>query len=236
MTTSTPRRRGPTRWLLITPLLGLATIISGVVVLESLMPEVDRSDLAIDGLPPLALEHEDLCTRRAGDPVGEDIREEMPPEGRISATQVFNCPIAFDGLRVTYIGEVVGDVLPRRDGAWAQVNDDEYALTDGPLVGHRQRNGFNTGLAVWLPDGMHEQIEDAGGPALRGDVILVRGVLLRADPDDGGGTTLRADQMEVLAPSTEVEVPFHTVQAVVAGLLALIAVATVVWSRRVRQR
>jgi hypothetical protein len=231
------RRRGPTRWLLITPLVGLATIISGVVVLEAMMPEVDTEGREVEHLPELGIEDEDqLCTRRADDPSGQDIRELLPPEGRVSSVQVANCPSAFDGLRVTYVGEVIGEVLQRRGGAWVQVNDDQYALRDGPLVGHRKREGFNSGLAVWLPDGLHERIEAPGRPARRGDIILVRGVLLRADPDDGGGTTVRADHMEVLEPPMDVEVPLHTVQAGVAGVLAMVAVGMLAWSRRVRQR
>jgi hypothetical protein len=40
----------------------------------------------------------------------------------------------------------------------------------------------------------------------------------------------------VLAPSLAIKPPFHTVQAVVAGVLAVIAVMTALWSRRVRRR
>jgi hypothetical protein len=236
MSAPTPRRRGHTRWLLTIPLAGLTLIILGVVVLEALAPEADIADHQVTDLPPVALEDETACTRRADEEIDEGIREEFPPQGRVSSTQVYLCPEAFDGLRVTYIGEVVGEVLPRRGGAWAQVNDDDYALETGPLVGHREQAGFNSGMSVWLPNGLHEQIEHAGGPGRRGDVIQVQGVLLRADPDDGGGITVRADDLEVVAESVEVEDPLHGVQALVAAVLALLAVATVVWSRRVRQR
>jgi hypothetical protein len=232
----TPRRRGHTRWLLVIPLMGLALMVGGVWWLEAIHPQVETTDRVVEGVPPLGMDEVEPCIRRADDPDSPDVEEEFPPVGRVSSTQVFSCPQAFDGLRVTYVGEVVGEVLPRRDGAWAQVNDDDYALEVGPLVGHRERSGFNTGLAVWLPDDMHEALTGVGGPAQRGDVILVQGVLHRADPDDGGGTTVRADTMQILEPAHEVEVPLHTVQALVAGVLAVAALGTVAWSRRVRQR
>jgi hypothetical protein len=230
-----PRRRGPTRWLLMLPLGALAAIIVGVVVLEALGPEGDPGDLAVE-VPPLALEDETQCIRRHGDEGLENVREEFDEGGRVSSTQVYLCPAAFDDVAVTYVGEVVGELLPREGGVWAQVNDDAYALEHGPLVGHRERDGFNTGMPVWLPDGLHEEIDDVGRPARRGDVVLLQGRIRRADPDDGGTLTLRAESLEVLAASIDVEDPFHLPQAIVAAVLAVAAAGSVLWARRVRRR
>jgi hypothetical protein len=82
---------------------------------------------------------------------------------------------------------------PAQGGAWVLVNDDAYALEVGPLGPHRERRGFSTGLAVWLPDGLHEQLGAPGRHGRRGDDRAVEGVFLRADPADGGGITVRAD-------------------------------------------
>jgi hypothetical protein len=149
---------------------------------------------------------------------------------------VFLCPSAYDGMEVTYVGEVVGELLPRRGGAWAQVNDDDYALVTGPLVGHRERAGFNTGLSVWLEEPLADRITSPGRPALRGDVVLLRGTILRADPDDGGGITLRATELETLAPPLEIDPPLHVLQVVVAGVLSVLALIATVWARQVRRR
>lgn len=233
---SSPRRRGRTRWYLVTPLIGLAIIVAGVVWLESLAPEVDTVDRRVEGVPPLAMPDERACTRQTGEGVAEELRDAFPQAGRIASTQVHLCPRAFDGLTVTYVGEVIGEVLPRRGGAWVQVNDDIYALEVGPLVGHREQDGFNTGMSVWLPDGLHQQIEAAGRPGRRGDVILVRGTLHQADPDDGGGITVRAEELEVLAETIEIDDPLHVPQLIVAIVLAIAALATVAWSRRTARR
>lgn len=229
-------RRGRTRWLLVTPLVGLALVIAGVVALEATAPRVEPDETMRVEVPPLGLEDETECVRRADAEFVDDVREEFTDGDRVSSTQVNLCPAAFDEREVTYVGEVIGELLPREGGVWAWVNDDRYALEVGPLVGHRERAGFNTGMAVWLPDGLHEEVGDVGRPGRRGDVIQVRGTLLRADPDDGGGTTVRADQLEVLAEAVEVEDPLHVPQAVAAAVLVLGAVATLIWSRRVRRR
>lgn len=231
-----PRRRGRTRWLLITPVLGLAAILTGVVALQALAPVVEEPDTEVAGVPGLADPEVRSCARGADDQTARDLREAFPAGGRISSTQVFACPSAYDGLRVTYVGEVVGELLPRDGGAWAQVNDDPYALEVGPLVGHRERRGSNTGMSVWLPDEFAERIAAPGRPERRGDVIQLEGTLLRTDPHDGGGITIRADGFETLAEPLAIEDPLHVPQLVAAVLLALLALVAVFWSRRAQQR
>ncbi len=221
---------------MVVPLTALAIVVAGIVALEAAAPTAEPTDRSVQGLPPLGIEDDRPCRRVVDDQTVMEIRESFTQGERVSSTQVFRCPAAFDELMVTYAGEVVGDVLERRGGAWVQVNDDAYALETGPLIDHRQRSGFNTGLSVWLPDGLHERIEGVGNAEQRGDVILVRGILDRTDPNDGGGLTVRAEEIEILAPVTEFEDPFHTLQAMVAGLLAMLALVSVVWARRVARR
>jgi hypothetical protein len=210
-------------------------VLAGTEALLRAKPTVEVDDLRVDA-PPLALAEVRTCTRGTDDTTVDEIIEEFTPGGRVSSTQIYACPAAFDGLRVTFVGEAIGEVLPRRGGAWLQVNDDDYALEVGPLGPHVERRGFSGGLSVWLPDGLHERIEGVGRHERRGDVLLLEGAVFRADPDDGGGITLRADRLQVLAPTVEVPEPFHLVQAIVAGVLGLLALGGLVWSRRAKQR
>lgn len=230
------RGRARTWRLLAVPVLGVVALVLGMVWLEAQAPTVDDRDLSVQGVPPLAIEADQPCVRSATEETSEDTRIELPPRGRVSSSQVFACPMAFDGLRVSFAGEVVGELLERDGGAWAQINDDPYALDHGPIVAHSQREGFNSGLAVWLPDELHERISGVGRPQQRGDVVLLQGVLQRADEEDGGGTTLRADRMEVLAEATRLRDPLHVTQAIVAGVLSLAAAAAWWWARRVSRR
>lgn len=246
----TPRhRRAPTRWYLAGGLALLTAIVAGAWGLEMLHPQLEPGGRIVADLPPLALEDGPSCRRFAEDTAIDEsrarveseaavarIREELPPGGRVSSTQIYLCPSGYDGLEVTYVGEVVGEVLRRDGGAWAQVNDDDYALVTGPLVGHRERAGFNTGLSVWLEGDLADRIEQPGRASLRGDVVLLRGTLLRADPDDAGGITLRASELETLAGPLTIEPPLHTLQLVVSGVLSVLAIAATLWARRRRQR
>lgn len=233
------RRRRPTRWLLLVPVVSLAVIVAGAVWLEASHPQLApprQRGMLVEDLPAFALDEARTCVRGTDDELAAELRERFPAGGRVSSTQVYRCPLAFDGAQVTFIGEAIGELLPRDDGAWLQVNDDAYALEVGPLVGHRERVGFNRGLSVWLPDGLHEQVDTFGRSAQRGDVLEVRGTIHRADPDDGGGLTLRADDLEVRAEGVAVEPPLHRAQAVVAAVLAVLAIAAMVWARLSRRR
>lgn len=185
---------------------------------------------AVEGLPPLTAPGP-ACVARGAAPDAEGATDggDVVPEGsRVSSADVLRCPAAFDGLRVTYAGEVVGDVLHRRGGAWVLVNDDAYALVTGPLPGHRTSAGTNTGLAVWVPE---ELLDGLGGdglggpgrPGRRGDVVLVSARVVRVDPEDAGGLTLRAESMRIVAPSVEVPEPLDVPRLVLAVVLVLLA-------------
>lgn len=171
------------------------------------------------------------CERTLPDrPVTTEV-ETLDALGRVDSGEVINCPDLFDGRVVVYIGEVIGDVLHREDGAWVLMNDDEYALEVGPLDSHGEFAGYNSGLSVWLEGDLADLVEQPGGPRWRGDVLRVRGVIRRADPDDGGGLTLRAFSGRVIAPAVELERPLNRPQAIVAGVLGTIALATVAYGR-----
>lgn len=243
-----PTAPSRTRAVLAGALVLLTLLVVGTAALEAAHPQLDPSGNRVAGIPALALDDEPTCRRFVDETPIQDIRQRFLAQetlqrtdggptgpGRISSTQLFSCPSAYDGLTVRYVGEVVGELLPRRGGAWAQVNDDAYALQTGPLVGHRERAGFNTGMSVWLPDDLAARIEQPGRPALRGDVVLLEGTVHRADPRDGGGITLRATAMETLATPVTVEPPLHVLQVVVAVLLVQIAIGTSLWAYRRRR-
>ena len=235
MRNPTPQRRRRTRWLLLASLAVIALVMLGTEFLLQLAPEAETDDFLIEGLPPLASEEVRDCFRGDQATIGE-IRSSLTIEGRVSSAQVYACPSAYDGALVTYVGEVIGEVIERDGGAWVQVNDDDYALETGPIHGHRTLRGANVGLSVWLPDGLHDEVEVAGRSGRRGEVISVIATVQRADPTDGGGLTLRAETIEVLSDALAAREPFHEVQAIVAGVLAAVAAVTVSWARSDRRR
>lgn len=156
------------------------------------------------------------------------------PIGRVISTEVLTCPFQFDGLQVRYIGEVVGDVLGRDGGSWTLMNDDPYALGDGPLTAGGTPRGTNSGLAVWLPEPLDDLADEPGRPGRRGDVLVVTGTVHRADPADGGGLTIRADEAEVLAAAVDIDEPIHWRQVGAAAVLGVLALL-VLWRERQRR-
>lgn len=175
------------------------------------------------------------CERTLPDAPTTDL-DSVDPVGRVSSAAVNACPDSFDGQVVEYIGEVVGDVLRRDDGAWVLVNDDAYALQTGPLSGHTDFRGGNSGLAVWLPEEQADLVDEPGNAERRGDVIRISAVVNRTDPRDGGGLTLRALQTEVLVEAQYLDTPVNWVQAGLALAFTLLAGAVVAWDRRTTGR
>ena len=220
----------------------LAVVVLALVVVGVTLRTV-RATAPVSTLPAVgsATSDEDdpgvaTCERTLPDaPDTEEAIARIDPVGLVDSAEVIECPDAFDGHVVVYMGEVVGDVLQRDGGAWVLVNDDAYALELGPLSAHDEFSGTNSGLSVWLPAPLPEL--EPGGADVRGTIIRVRGVVHRADPADGGGLTIRgldADSTSVVAEAQRVDRPVHWGQAAVAVAFAFAAGAIYLLERRAR--
>lgn len=226
------RRGALLRWV-----VGLVAITVFAVVIAQLEASRPASDpqRPVRGESSAEVSDPLTCVRRIAAP--EDDADPAPaeaaPAGRVTSTELIECPDRFDGRTVTYTGEVIGDVLERDGGAWVLMNDDAYALEAGPIPAGGELQGYNSGVSVWLPDPLPELIEQPGDPGWRGDVLRIEGVVHRADPADGGGLTIRATDAELVAEAARIERPLHRTQAVVAAALAVIALGVVAWERRV---
>jgi hypothetical protein len=133
---------------------------------------------------------------------------------------------------------VVGDVLRRDGGAWVLVNDDDVRPGGRAAAGpprapwHEQRPDR---LGPRAPAGRDRR--DSGGRASRGDLVEVAGRIVRTDPSDGGGLTLRATNLQILAPAVAVDEPLDLPQLWLAiGVLTVAAGLTVVRRRAVTRR
>lgn len=153
----------------------------------------------------------------------------------VDSTVLIECPDTFDGRVVEYRGEAVGAVLRRGPRAWAQLNDDVYALVAGPLPAHRQSVGGNSGMAVSLPAPVAADLV-VGGADWRGDVLTVRGPYRRAAVEDGEGPSILAEAVTDITPGVAVEPPVSRRRVLTAALLIGVtaALATVRIRRAVR--
>jgi hypothetical protein len=222
------RNRLPAKRLLVGPTLLLIAILAIVMAVPT---TTDRApDPAMRAEVPPALVFEGDCRR------GREADAERPPlvadAGRVTSGDLLSCPAEFDGLSVTYVGELVGDLLHRPGGAWVLVNDDDYALRFGPLPTHGRFQGANSGLSVWLPEELHGAIAGLGRPGQRGDVVQLEGEIERTDAEDGGGLTLRANDLTLLARASTLAEPFDRAQGVLAAVTLALSVG--LWTVRRR--
>lgn len=185
--------------------------------------------------------------------VGADPRDEivcpepLPREGQerdetadvgireVTSNNLYDCPQFHDGQRVRYRGEVVGALLHRDIGVWAQLNDDVYAELLGPLPAHRDYRGGNAGVGVLLPAQASQQITFIGGPQTRGDILEVEGVFNRVDPS-GEVAVIRADTARLVADGEPSPDPVLTDRRIAAVLAFLLAASLVVAERTAARR
>lgn len=231
------RDRRRVRWPVLGTFVILGILLLLTTELEQRSPRLPAAAPPVAGVPEPLTDDPVRCTRADDRARIEELRADLREDGRLTSALATACPRLLDGRRVVFVGEVVGDVLRRQGGAWVQLNDDAYALDVGPLGAHRDRRGFSSGLAVWLPDGLHETLGPPGRHGRRGAVVLVEGILLRADPDDGGGMSVRAETSTVLAEPVATAAPLDVPLIVAAAIASLIAAAAGLWARiRVRRR
>jgi hypothetical protein len=152
-------------------------------------------------------------------------RSQLADVLEVDSASLIECPDTFDGQTVQYRGEVVGALLPRGDRAWAQMNDDLYALSIGPLPEHRQSVGGNAGMAVNLPASVAHAITSVGGAHHRGDTLTVQGTFRSTALDDGEAPSILATSASDVVAGRPVTSPGSTRRMVVATLLAVLTLA-----------
>ena len=86
----------------------------------------------------------------------------------------------YDGRKVVFVGEAIGDVMKRGDFAWVNVSDDIDAI------------------GIWMPYALAKDIVHTGSYKEVGDTIEVVGIFHRACPEHGGDLDIHAQAMRIL--------------------------------------
>ena len=153
------------------------------------------------------------------------------PYSEYTSTQLIQDPAKYDGMRLTFAGEAVGERMVRGSGAWLHLNDDPYINAPVPAGGSLA--GYNSGLPVWVPSaGRTAIIEHYGTHKTRGDIVEVVGTFYAASTDHGGDMVIVAETVRVLRPGGVIE---HTVEFwkwVAAPLLLMVAVVMYAVTKR----
>ncbi|MDP2911221.1 MAG: DNA-binding protein [Candidatus Omnitrophota bacterium] len=95
----------------------------------------------------------------------------------ISSAELINNARQYDGKVVIYKGEVIGDIMMRKEFVWINVND-----------------GVNA-IGIWSNKDLARDIVYTGNYKSRGDIVEVKGVFHRACLEHGGDLDIHIDEL-----------------------------------------
>jgi hypothetical protein len=128
----------------------------------------------------------------------------------LSTTELVENSYKWDGQTVSFKGEVLQDLMVRKDGTWMNLSD-----------------GNNTAMGVFVPKGVAmpaiSRTEDYRSV---GDVVLITGVFHRVCVQHQGETDIHATSVTIVTPGSTKANPIHLDRVVwfviLAGLLGLV--------------
>lgn len=121
-----------------------------------------------------------------------------------------------DGTEITYQGEVVGDIMPRKDNYWINVSS----------------NG--TAIGIWITDEQRAEISLAGRFGVKGDEIRIIGQLNQACAEHGGDLDIHAKSVEIISAGTVIPQNINWVRMIIAACLFIVAVCLLLALNRKR--
>lgn len=128
--------------------------------------------------------------------------------------ELINQAKQLDGQTVLIKGEVIGNIMPRGDFAWFNIEDSSGAI------------------GVWAPSGLTKIIQYAGNYKTKGDIIEIEGTFVRADPELLGETGIRARRISLVKQGEPIDHPVNMVkaEAVIGLLLWVICLGFIRWT------
>ena len=92
----------------------------------------------------------------------------------------------YDGKKIVFKGEAIGDVMIRGEFAWINVRDETGVI------------------GVYCAKDLVSEIEHTGGYKYKGDIISVRGTFHRFCSQHGGDTDIHAERISVIQKGEEI--------------------------------
>jgi len=120
---------------------------------------------------------------------------------------------SFDGTRVVFLGEAVGQAMERGAMTWVNVTD------SGGAIG------------VWMSAEAAASIRTLGSYSSRGDELRVTGTFHRACGEHGGDMDIHADSVVLVRTGERVSHPLDPTRLAVAAALSLAALAAILMLR-----
>ena len=95
----------------------------------------------------------------------------------VTSMDLINKAKSYDGKTVIYRGEVVGDIMLRKDYAWINANDGKNAM------------------GIWLKKELVKDLRFLGSYSYLGDAVEAEGEFHRACPEHGGDMDIHAQTL-----------------------------------------
>jgi hypothetical protein len=124
-------------------------------------------------------------------------------------------PFDYDGRKIQFEGEAIGDPMKRGGHAWVNVLDS------------------NAAIGVFVASESLSSIGIFGSYKAKGDTLRVRGVFHRACPDHGGDMDIHASSIEAIEKGHGTPHPVDRLELILT--LAFILIASVlfaIWRKR----
>lgn len=136
----------------------------------------------------------------------------------VSADQLIDNAAQWDGKKVKFQGEVIGDIMPRGDYVWINVLDGSSAI------------------GIWLSKSLVPQISFTGQYFAKGDKVEIHGIMHRACQEHGGDLDLHADYAAILEQGGVVSHPIEHDRLWWGIALSVVCIlSTVFWRYRERK-
>ncbi len=95
----------------------------------------------------------------------------------VSSTELIENGQRYDEKEVVYEGEVIGEIMQRRDGVWVNINDGENSI------------------GVWMPSELAAVIKYKGSYKAMGDILEVTGIFHQTCVQHGGDLDIHATSL-----------------------------------------
>ena len=100
----------------------------------------------------------------------------------VSSSELIENAQGYDGKKILYEGEVIGEVMQRRDGVWANIKDGQHYI------------------GVWMSEELANSINYKGSYKTKGDILEVTGIFNHICPVHGGDLDIHAISLRKIKP------------------------------------
>jgi hypothetical protein len=150
-----------------------------------------------------------------------------------SSTTLVEEAAKWNGRKIIFTGEAVGEGMVRGLKCWIHLNDDAYMwknIEEGAKLG-----GYNSGQAIWVDAGLVRKITYYGNYLHEGDIVKVTGTFNSVCRDHGGDMDIHADTLEIVRIGHPVGHVINYRRAVLALILLGLA-GILFWIRSIARR